>query len=42
MLGNLIIKPSGKLTLVPEKDKRKALNILNVNDEFKEEKKNGN
>lgn len=38
VLGDLIIKPSGKPTLVPESDKRQAMNILNVNDEFKEEK----
>lgn len=38
VLGDLIIKPSGKPTLVPESDKRQAMNISNVNDEFKEEK----
>lgn len=38
VLGDLIIKPSGKPTLVPESDKRKAMNISNINDEFMEEK----
>lgn len=38
VLGDLIIKPSGKPTLVSESDKRKAMNILNINDEFMEEK----
>lgn len=38
VLGDLIIKPSGKPTLVPESDKCKAMNISNINDEFMEEK----
>lgn len=38
VLGDLIIKPSGKPTLVPESDKRKEMNISNINDEFTEEK----
>ncbi len=35
ILGDVIIKPKGKLTLVENSDKRKAVNITNVNDEFK-------
>lgn len=38
ILGDLIIKPPGKLTLVPESDKRAKVNVSNVNQEFKEEK----
>ena len=34
LLGDYIIKPKGKLTLVPESDKREEVNIF---DEFKEE-----
>lgn len=37
VLGGLIIKPSGKPALVPETDKRRAINVENVNDEFKAE-----
>lgn len=37
LLGKLIIKPTGKLTLVPNTDKREAINVSNVNKEFKEE-----
>ncbi len=35
ILGDLIIKPKGKLTLVQNSDKRKAVDIETVNDEFK-------
>lgn len=38
ILGDLIIKPSGKLTLVPDSDKRAKVNVQNINQEFKEEK----
>ncbi|MCI6574720.1 MAG: DUF2800 domain-containing protein [Arcanobacterium sp.] len=34
LLGELVIKPAGKPALVPESDKRPALNIDSVNDEF--------
>ncbi|WP_026664863.1 DUF2800 domain-containing protein [Butyrivibrio sp. FC2001] len=34
VLGSLVIKPKGKLTLVPESDKRPEVIISNVNDEF--------
>lgn len=37
VLGGLISKPPGKLTLVPDSDKREAINISNVHDEFKED-----
>lgn len=37
LLGDLIIKPPGKLTLVPESDKRAKVNVSNVNQEFKKE-----
>lgn len=36
VLGRLIQKPPGKLTLVPVSDKRTAIDISNVNDDFKE------
>lgn len=36
ILGNLIYKPPGKLTLVPIADKRAAVNISNINTEFNE------
>ncbi|HCW53403.1 MAG TPA: DUF2800 domain-containing protein [Clostridium sp.] len=34
ILGDLIYKPQGKLTLVPITDKRSAVNILNAQNEF--------
>ena len=34
ILGNLIIKPKGKPTLVPETDKREAMTITDVKNEF--------
>lgn len=37
VLGDLIIKPKGKPTLVPVTDKREAMNITNVKNEFKME-----
>lgn len=37
ILGGLIIKSPGKLTLVPETDKRIKVNMLSVNNEFKQE-----
>lgn len=36
LLGDLIIKPKGKLTLVPIADKRPAINLENVKNEFNE------
>ncbi len=38
MLGSLIYKPKGKLSLVPNTDKRKKVEVSNVNKEFKVEK----
>lgn len=37
ILGDLIVKPQGKPTLVPVTDKRPAMNVKNDNDEFKQE-----
>ncbi len=36
VLGGLIQKPPGKLTLVPDSDKRQAIEISNVHNDFKE------
>lgn len=36
LLGDLIIKPKGKLTLVPESDKRQKINVTNAKNEFNE------
>ncbi|MCX7749195.1 MAG: DUF2800 domain-containing protein [Clostridia bacterium] len=36
VLGGLIHKPPGKLTLVPDSDKRQEVSVSNVHDEFKE------
>ena len=37
ILGELIVKPQGKPTLVPVTDKRPAMNVTNANKEFKQE-----
>lgn len=37
ILGDLVYKPDGKLTLVPESDKREAVSISTAADDFKEE-----
>ena len=37
ILGDLIVKPQGKPTLVPVTDKRTAMNVTNANNEFKQE-----
>ena len=36
ILGNLIVKPPGKPTLVPSSDKRVAMNVTNAKNEFNE------
>lgn len=38
VLGGLVYKPEGKLTLVPETDKREAVYIPTAKEDFKEEK----
>lgn len=38
VLGDFIYKPQGKLTLVPDSDKRQAIEISNIQDDFKEDK----
>lgn len=38
LLGDLVIKPKGKPILVQETNKRKGMNISNINDEFNEAK----
>lgn len=35
ILGEYIIKPKGKLTLVDGSDKRQAVTVNNLNEEFK-------
>jgi hypothetical protein len=35
VLGSLVVKPPGKLTLVPSTDKRPEVNIENAKEEFK-------
>ena len=37
ILGDLIVKPQGRPTLVQVKDKRPAMNVTNANNEFKQE-----
>lgn len=37
ILGDLIVKPQGKPTLVPVTDKRPAMKVTNANNEFKQE-----
>lgn len=37
ILGDLIVKPQGKPTLVPVTDKRPAMNVTSANNEFKQE-----
>lgn len=39
LLANLIIKPRGRLTLVPVNDKRAKVDLETIEDEFKKEKK---
>ena len=36
ILGDLIFKPPGKLTLVPNSDKRQKVNVTNAKNEFNE------
>ena len=37
ILGDLIVKPKGKPTLLPVTDKRPAIDVTNANEEFKQE-----
>lgn len=39
ILGSLVYKPEGKLTLVPETDKREEVHISTASEDFKEENK---
>lgn len=36
VLGNLVYKPEGKITLVPDSDKRETVNLATANDDFAE------
>lgn len=36
VLGNLVYKPEGKITLVPDSDKRETINLATANDDFAE------
>lgn len=39
LIGDLVVKPRGKLTLVPVNDKRAKVDLETIKDEFKKEKK---